>query len=418
MKKLVFIFSLTLLCVSLNAQINHPNYHDGYDTLIIFQPPQIQGCPMFFDTTIHATFYDTSFHANGYDSQGNLTFDTILTPLLVAPEYDYSLDKYYYKKKFCEGDFVHDTILLSSSGPLIGSNSYHVNQFAQPYHLDSSMLICGIATQMAGDVHSYDYENQKFNQHYFHLLDSNFTTITKSVYMTALVLDSNGDTIMPYNNPYKLRSFYFDSVVNIRNFYLSADVEPITTDFADFAIGYCNPHFNYSLSLYDTSDCLKHICDSLRMPYDSIFVGLFNGYQSHVTDTVICCQSDISPWLFRNNTWTSFADDSLYYIFQKTYIQFLPIILVPHNSNTSSLSPVELNNITFVYPNPANDELNALCNYKIKNIEIYNIQGKLLKLLDINNFSTKLDVHSLIKGEYIIKLNTVKGCISKKFIKN
>ena len=70
-----------------------------------------------------------------------------------------------------------------------------------------------------------------------------------------------------------------------------------------------------------------------------------------------------------------------------------------------------------LYPNPASSVVNFSSKAEIKEIEIYDVTGKLL--LNSKNAGTNLqiDVSSLAKGIYLAKIKTDKGWDSQKLIK-
>lgn len=79
-------------------------------------------------------------------------------------------------------------------------------------------------------------------------------------------------------------------------------------------------------------------------------------------------------------------------------------------------------NIT-IYPNPTNKFVEIKSkNAQIQNIEIYDIYGKKLNNITTNKAKQsnklKLDISSLQKGIYFIKIQTTQGNIVKKIIKN
>ncbi len=67
-----------------------------------------------------------------------------------------------------------------------------------------------------------------------------------------------------------------------------------------------------------------------------------------------------------------------------------------------------VNNPTFdIYPNPANDFIVIASKAKqsqSKNIELYNIQGQLVKQFKVANSELKIQVGDLEKGIYFVKL--------------
>lgn len=67
-----------------------------------------------------------------------------------------------------------------------------------------------------------------------------------------------------------------------------------------------------------------------------------------------------------------------------------------------------------IYPNPASQFINITSNVDINKVEVYNILGK--KVLSTLNFKGNLDVSSLSKGMYMLKLTSGNSVASKKLI--
>ncbi|HPX58952.1 MAG TPA: T9SS type A sorting domain-containing protein, partial [Bacteroidales bacterium] len=71
-----------------------------------------------------------------------------------------------------------------------------------------------------------------------------------------------------------------------------------------------------------------------------------------------------------------------------------------------------------VYPNPSNDQLKIETgNEVIKEIILYDLTGKQIKHLLINEINASIDISDLYKGMYFIQIKTEKGEVKKKFIK-
>ncbi len=63
-----------------------------------------------------------------------------------------------------------------------------------------------------------------------------------------------------------------------------------------------------------------------------------------------------------------------------------------------------------IYPNPANDILNIESDEAIESLELYDILGRLvLSKRDISATESRVEVSSLSRGVYILKIHTAKG---------
>lgn len=69
-----------------------------------------------------------------------------------------------------------------------------------------------------------------------------------------------------------------------------------------------------------------------------------------------------------------------------------------------------------VYPLPATDKVNIVALDAIYRVEIYNMAGTLVKVIEMNEANLELDVTSFVPGTYIAKITTENGVVSKKMI--
>ena len=67
-----------------------------------------------------------------------------------------------------------------------------------------------------------------------------------------------------------------------------------------------------------------------------------------------------------------------------------------------------------IYPNPANQYINIVSNVDINKVDVYNLLGK--RVLSSSNLKNNLDVSSLSKGMYMLKLTSGSSIASKKLI--
>lgn len=86
-------------------------------------------------------------------------------------------------------------------------------------------------------------------------------------------------------------------------------------------------------------------------------------------------------------------------------------------SDVLTVSDLNKNINIKIYPNPIKDFISINTDETVVGFEIYDLTGKKLNYSK-TNFNNKIDVSKLSKGQYILKINTNKGQVQHKFIKN
>ena len=72
---------------------------------------------------------------------------------------------------------------------------------------------------------------------------------------------------------------------------------------------------------------------------------------------------------------------------------------------------------TSIYPNPASNTVNILSSFRLKSVEIFDLNGKLLVDRKIgNSIKTTLHIADLDAGTYMVRINTENGTTYKKLI--
>ena len=84
---------------------------------------------------------------------------------------------------------------------------------------------------------------------------------------------------------------------------------------------------------------------------------------------------------------------------------------------TLSIPEENLKNLT-IYPNPTNGNTLYFNVTKEVTIKMYNVLGKLIKTNKINSKNNNLDISSLRKGIYLLKINSENQFVTRKIIKN
>ncbi len=85
---------------------------------------------------------------------------------------------------------------------------------------------------------------------------------------------------------------------------------------------------------------------------------------------------------------------------------------------TLSNSVFEVDSSVAVYPNPAINEVTITADNKIKSIQLYDAQGRIILTRLIDDLESKLELSSYSKGIYFIKITTEKGAQVQKLIKD
>ena len=126
----------------------------------------------------------------------------------------------------------------------------------------------------------------------------------------------------------------------------------------------------------------------------------------------------------------TFTDDSHSLNVYNDDMHFIEVVAVYDNSMTSISSICSINESTsvndiveenklYIYPNPAKDEIYISSNERIEEVTVYNVNGQqtiaISQQLSAN--SCTINIANLNSGIYIVKINTEKGNIVKRFIK-
>ncbi|MDR0789224.1 MAG: T9SS type A sorting domain-containing protein [Bacteroidales bacterium] len=72
--------------------------------------------------------------------------------------------------------------------------------------------------------------------------------------------------------------------------------------------------------------------------------------------------------------------------------------------------------MVITYPNPASDNINFSCSEVIKEIEVFNLLGQQVYAAKVNDKFMTIDVGNFAKGNYVVKVYTDKGVMTKKFV--
>jgi uncharacterized protein (TIGR02145 family) len=88
------------------------------------------------------------------------------------------------------------------------------------------------------------------------------------------------------------------------------------------------------------------------------------------------------------------------------------------DSTASAIHEIKNNDLIKIYPDPATSQITIACpENKNLNLAIYNIVGELVLQRELFNNTNEIDIRSLAKGIYVIKVSGADWAVQRKLIK-
>lgn len=139
----------------------------------------------------------------------------------------------------------------------------------------------------------------------------------------------------------------------------------------------------------------------------------FPEYTNTSTDIIVAtteagCSSGNDNYLLYNGEWTLPAN--LFDGFDVDMFIF-PII-----EGTVGLTEAEVNSLSYVFPNPAKDEVMVASSLSMERVEIVNMLGQVVFAADVNANSVKVNTAEMGAGNYLVKMYTEAGMATKKLV--
>ena len=248
--------------------------------------------------------------------------------------------------------------------------------YAQPYFTDTTISIKGIA-MMGNYYYSHDTPCAFDTGYYLQIRDEKIDEILASVrYDTATIVKPNGT--WGAGNPVGMNDYVellFDSTIFI-------------TAGSKFYTVVTMPNYNNSLQC-------------------------FNPSVEFIYDLSSCYQVAELPSFFRNGEWQLLYQLSLNPVPRELCIFPILDTLTYHGGN---LTQVDLENLTYIYPSPATNEVTVASSFGLEGVEIINAVGQKVFEQQIKANSVTIDVSNFAKGSYIAKIRTNRGVTTKKFV--
>ncbi|MBP5515896.1 MAG: T9SS type A sorting domain-containing protein, partial [Bacteroidales bacterium] len=71
---------------------------------------------------------------------------------------------------------------------------------------------------------------------------------------------------------------------------------------------------------------------------------------------------------------------------------------------------------TFLFPNPASDQVQVASSFRISTVEVYSLSGQLVSRVKADGISATLDTRSLPSATYLVRIATNHGTAVKKLV--
>ena len=286
-----------------------------------------------------------------------------------------------------------------SSLPGIDSMLF-IRDFSQPYYVDSIVNVIGVAAlwkNMAlGDMIAY-----------LCIADDTLGIIIR------VPVYSEHDTINGKVQPKDLSDHYteiiFDSAINVNGlFHIMTDMPKPPS---------------YSPNIYQWRDNDLYYRDLSRYStltlYNFTTYPTVSGYMPDCLDTNFNASNRTLYFIKNNGEYVLKQPADNYFVKYPLYeyAYLFPILQKVDTTITDSSSLVNIvDNYTFIFPNPANKEVNVQCSFRMQMLELFNKQGQKVNEWKVDSYHYLLNVEGYPKGNYVMKIKTKSGTATKKVI--
>jgi hypothetical protein len=196
----------------------------------------------------------------------------------------------------------------------------------------------------------------------------------------------------------------------------------------DYVYSWSNGDTLQTINVYTTGSYYVEVFsgqDSTCISYDTVFVGIIpSPIISLSNDTLVSDIPEGNQW-YDSNGVISGADEDTYVptVSGNYYVivtdtsgcisdtsNIIFVLITDLGSLTSDINSVQ------IFPNPASNKLQIETTQK-SFIEILNLQGQIIKSFNSYESHTNVDISTLARGMYFVKVKTKNGIIVKKFVK-
>jgi hypothetical protein len=267
--------------------------------------------------------------------------------------------------------------------------------------------------------------NTKAGDIYYPNAFSSCATLDSITYYTTQVT-SNGTTYnMPVTGSGLMGGIAVDytftsakqitGVVVYATKYIDGDVSTPTINIMDQAMTNTLGSTTYSTASIDTTS-FTAVTANLSSPVSSsAFTIAVNFPELSATSswlivgtTSVECSDNLNLRLYYDSAWVA-GNDLFTNGFDPDPFIF-PIL------SGVGLNDVDLNTITYVYPNPAKEQVLLGSSINMNRVEICNMLGQVVYSANVSGNATTVNTSNYAKGNYIVKMYTDNGIATKKLV--
>lgn len=238
------------------------------------------------------------------------------------------------------------------AGMATGQNMYDDVAYAQKYSLNSSVAVKGIAALLGNFVETPVSATKSAK-----LYSDNFAgELASKTFDVTTITES-------------IMEFMFTSPISVQNFAVAIEVGSLEGQAAG----------TYNLMAIAST---PFGCGSGNNSYS----------YSYTSETE-------QAWITMNSAYSTDCD-----------LFIFPII------EGSGLNDVDINSLTYVYPNPAKDQVILASSFNMNKVEIFNMIGQKVYENTVNGITSTVNVAGFTPGTYMVKMYTEGGLATKKIV--
>ncbi len=302
---------------------------------------------------------------------------------------------------------------------VITSQYQYVADLAQPYLTDTTLKISGIAIFFP--IRYY------LGRHgYLGIADSNLTMLKRvPLYDIPQIPRDENTRGSKYWLNYE--EFIFDTSVNVQGKFYVVYESPKPAPYTGYGWDSCQYRGEEAMIGKILAACRNTVshfphenCTAEMLPLMKQYELLVDMFNNDPNCSIWTDPNTFVHFGGSDTTWHSvaneFDEDDQIWPHRFVYAYYMFPIFGDIVDTSSSVADVKVENYTYVFPNPASNDVTIQCSFKMQNIEVFNEQGQKIEDKKIDGYNYNIDVSNYAKGSYFVKITTTSGIATKKIL--